>query len=61
MFEGWEWIGTTERVQYCRCLMLQVFSCPGASEFLLDFDPRCVTEKRYDYLEFTDSRGITVK
>lgn len=34
-----------------------VFSCPGCSEFTVDFDPRCETERRYDYLEFTDSNG----
>ncbi|XP_064597879.1 zinc finger ZZ-type and EF-hand domain-containing protein 1-like [Liolophura sinensis] len=36
----------------------QVFSCPGATSFVVEFDPRCETERRYDYLEFTDSRGI---
>ncbi|XP_078346247.1 zinc finger ZZ-type and EF-hand domain-containing protein 1-like isoform X2 [Oculina patagonica] len=34
-----------------------VFNCPGCSEFTVDFDPRCETERRYDYLEFTDSNG----
>ncbi|XP_073246845.1 zinc finger ZZ-type and EF-hand domain-containing protein 1-like isoform X1 [Porites lutea] len=34
-----------------------VFSCPGCSEFTVDFDSRCETERRYDYLEFTDSNG----
>ncbi|XP_068674922.1 zinc finger ZZ-type and EF-hand domain-containing protein 1-like [Montipora foliosa] len=34
-----------------------VFSCPGCSEFMVEFDPRCETERRYDYLEFTDSNG----
>ncbi|XP_020615974.1 zinc finger ZZ-type and EF-hand domain-containing protein 1-like isoform X2 [Orbicella faveolata] len=34
-----------------------VFNCPGCSEFTVEFDPRCETERRYDYLEFTDSNG----
>lgn len=34
-----------------------VFSCPGCSEFTVEFDPRCETERRFDYLEFTDSNG----
>ncbi|XP_048575305.1 zinc finger ZZ-type and EF-hand domain-containing protein 1 isoform X2 [Nematostella vectensis] len=34
-----------------------VFSCPGCSEFTVEFDPRCETERKYDYLEFTDSSG----
>ena len=36
----------------------QIFSCPGADTFVVEFDPRCETEKRYDFLEFTDSRGV---
>ncbi|XP_041364980.1 zinc finger ZZ-type and EF-hand domain-containing protein 1-like [Gigantopelta aegis] len=39
----------------------QVFSCPGASKFIVDFDPRCETERRYDYLEFTDTKGMKMK
>ena len=39
----------------------QVFNCPGASYFIVEFDPRCETEKRYDYLEFTDSNGMKMK
>ena len=39
----------------------QVFNCPGASYFIVEFDPRCETEKRYDYLEFTDSNGLKMK
>ncbi|KAK3717323.1 hypothetical protein QZH41_011553, partial [Actinostola sp. cb2023] len=35
----------------------QVFSCPGCSEFTVEFDPQCETERKYDYLEFTDSNG----
>ncbi|XP_061904470.1 zinc finger ZZ-type and EF-hand domain-containing protein 1 isoform X2 [Entelurus aequoreus] len=34
-----------------------IFACPGVTSFEVDFDERCETEKRYDYLEFTDSRG----
>lgn len=41
--------------------VVQVFSCPGASTFLVEFDTRCETEKRYDYLEFTDARGNKTK
>ncbi|XP_031567894.1 zinc finger ZZ-type and EF-hand domain-containing protein 1-like [Actinia tenebrosa] len=35
----------------------KVFSCPGCSEFTVEFDPQCETERKYDYLEFTDSNG----
>ncbi|XP_071796481.1 zinc finger ZZ-type and EF-hand domain-containing protein 1-like isoform X2 [Asterias amurensis] len=35
----------------------QIFNCPGAQTFQVDFDSRCETELRYDYLEFTDSYG----
>uniref|UniRef100_A0A8C5GIX1 Zinc finger, ZZ-type with EF hand domain 1 n=1 Tax=Gouania willdenowi TaxID=441366 RepID=A0A8C5GIX1_GOUWI len=38
-----------------------IFACPGATSFELEFDERCETEKRYDYLEFTDSRGGKVR
>ncbi|CAL8266701.1 unnamed protein product [Merluccius merluccius] len=38
-----------------------VFSCPGATSFVVEFDERCQTEKRYDYLEFTDARGGKVR
>uniref|UniRef100_A0A8C2A9F1 Zinc finger, ZZ-type with EF hand domain 1 n=1 Tax=Cyprinus carpio TaxID=7962 RepID=A0A8C2A9F1_CYPCA len=38
-----------------------VFVCPGASSFEVEFDERCETEKRYDYLEFTDARGGKVR
>ncbi|XP_048874070.1 zinc finger ZZ-type and EF-hand domain-containing protein 1 [Brienomyrus brachyistius] len=34
-----------------------IFKCPGATSFEVEFDERCETEKRYDYLEFTDARG----
>nr|XP_049597636.1 zinc finger ZZ-type and EF-hand domain-containing protein 1 isoform X2 [Syngnathus scovelli] len=34
-----------------------IFTFPGATSFEVEFDERCETEKRYDYLEFTDSRG----
>ncbi|XP_065066167.1 zinc finger ZZ-type and EF-hand domain-containing protein 1-like isoform X1 [Rhopilema esculentum] len=36
--------------------VVMVFSCPGCTEFKVEFDPRCETERRYDYLEFTDSK-----
>uniref|UniRef100_A0AAY4E5U1 Zinc finger ZZ-type and EF-hand domain-containing protein 1 n=1 Tax=Denticeps clupeoides TaxID=299321 RepID=A0AAY4E5U1_9TELE len=38
-----------------------VFVCPGATAFEVEFDERCETEKRYDYLEFTDARGGKVR
>ncbi|XP_056313919.1 zinc finger ZZ-type and EF-hand domain-containing protein 1 [Danio aesculapii] len=38
-----------------------VFVCPGATSFEVEFDARCETEKRYDYLEFTDARGGKVR
>ncbi|XP_077361813.1 zinc finger ZZ-type and EF-hand domain-containing protein 1 [Festucalex cinctus] len=38
-----------------------IFACPGATSFEVVFDERCETEKRYDYLEFTDSRGGKVR
>ncbi|XP_037544055.1 zinc finger ZZ-type and EF-hand domain-containing protein 1 [Nematolebias whitei] len=38
-----------------------VFACPGATLFEVEFDERCETEKRYDYLEFTDSRSGKVR
>ncbi|CAC5406051.1 unnamed protein product [Mytilus coruscus] len=39
----------------------QVFGCPGANRFIVDFDPRCETERRYDYLMFTDATGYQMK
>uniref|UniRef100_A0A673GUP3 Zinc finger ZZ-type and EF-hand domain-containing protein 1-like n=1 Tax=Sinocyclocheilus rhinocerous TaxID=307959 RepID=A0A673GUP3_9TELE len=38
-----------------------VFVCPGATSFEVEFDEGCETEKRYDYLEFTDARGGKVR
>uniref|UniRef100_A0A8C5C4J4 Zinc finger ZZ-type and EF-hand domain containing 1 n=1 Tax=Gadus morhua TaxID=8049 RepID=A0A8C5C4J4_GADMO len=38
-----------------------IFCCPGATSFVVEFDERCQTEKRYDYLEFTDARGGKVR
>ncbi|KAK2828812.1 hypothetical protein Q5P01_019846 [Channa striata] len=38
-----------------------IFACPGATSFEVEFDEHCETEKRYDYLEFTDSRGGKVR
>ena len=35
----------------------QQFFCPGATSFVVEFDSRCETERRYDYLEFTDAAG----
>ncbi|XP_033279065.2 zinc finger ZZ-type and EF-hand domain-containing protein 1 isoform X1 [Orcinus orca] len=39
------------------CHEVSVFVSPGATYFEVEFDERCETEKRYDYLEFTDARG----
>uniref|UniRef100_K1PFX0 Zinc finger ZZ-type and EF-hand domain-containing protein 1 n=1 Tax=Magallana gigas TaxID=29159 RepID=K1PFX0_MAGGI len=39
----------------------QVFTCPGANKFVVDFDPRCETERRYDYLAFNDAKGVQMK
>ncbi|PNI37428.1 ZZEF1 isoform 3 [Pan troglodytes] len=39
------------------CHEVSVFVSPGATYFEVEFDDRCETEKRYDYLEFTDARG----
>ena len=30
--------------------LFQVFNCPGCSEFTVDFDARCETERRLDFL-----------
>nr|XP_054763632.1 zinc finger ZZ-type and EF-hand domain-containing protein 1-like [Lytechinus pictus] len=38
----------------------QIFTCPGADLFEVTFDSKCETERRYDYLEFTDSKGETL-
>ncbi|XP_010745158.2 zinc finger ZZ-type and EF-hand domain-containing protein 1 isoform X1 [Larimichthys crocea] len=38
-----------------------IYACPGATSFEVEFDERCETEKRYDYLEFTDARGGKVR
>uniref|UniRef100_A0A3P8VT83 Zinc finger ZZ-type and EF-hand domain containing 1 n=1 Tax=Cynoglossus semilaevis TaxID=244447 RepID=A0A3P8VT83_CYNSE len=43
------------------CHETSIFACPGATSFEVEFDERCETEKRYDYLEFTDSRGGKVR
>ncbi|KAK3090627.1 hypothetical protein FSP39_013259 [Pinctada imbricata] len=39
----------------------QVLTCPGAEKFVVDFDPRCETERRYDYLVFTDAKGMQMR
>ncbi|XP_063313499.1 zinc finger ZZ-type and EF-hand domain-containing protein 1 isoform X2 [Pelobates fuscus] len=43
------------------CRDKTVFLCPGAISFEVEFDEKCETEKRYDYLEFTDARGGKVR
>lgn len=32
--------------------VFQVFNCPGCSEFTVDFDPRCETERRFEFLVY---------
>ncbi|KAH9489895.1 Zinc finger ZZ-type and EF-hand domain-containing protein 1 [Bulinus truncatus] len=41
--------------------IVQMFHCPGASKLVIEFDPRCETERRYDYLEFTDAKGLKLR
>ncbi|XP_059146557.1 zinc finger ZZ-type and EF-hand domain-containing protein 1-like isoform X2 [Physella acuta] len=41
--------------------IVQTFHCPGASKLVVEFDPRCETERRYDYLEFTDAKGLKLR
>ncbi|BFZ03746.1 hypothetical protein BsWGS_06784 [Bradybaena similaris] len=41
--------------------LVQMFHCPGASKLVVDFDPRCETERRYDYLDFTDAKGLKLR
>ncbi|OCT92341.1 zinc finger ZZ-type and EF-hand domain-containing protein 1 [Xenopus laevis] len=43
------------------CRDITVFMCPGATYFEVEFDEKCETERRYDYLEFTDARGGKVR
>ncbi|XP_069082790.1 zinc finger ZZ-type and EF-hand domain-containing protein 1 isoform X1 [Pleurodeles waltl] len=43
------------------CHDVTVLFCPGATYFEVEFDEKCETEKRYDYLEFTDARGVKVR
>ncbi|XP_055877134.1 zinc finger ZZ-type and EF-hand domain-containing protein 1-like isoform X1 [Biomphalaria glabrata] len=41
--------------------IVQMFHCPGASKLVIEFDSRCETERRYDYLEFTDAKGLKLR
>ncbi|XP_044312042.1 zinc finger ZZ-type and EF-hand domain-containing protein 1-like [Varanus komodoensis] len=43
------------------CHDVTVFLCPGATSFEVEFDDRCETERRYDYLEFTDAKGAKTR
>ncbi|XP_036610416.1 zinc finger ZZ-type and EF-hand domain-containing protein 1 [Trichosurus vulpecula] len=43
------------------CHEVAVFLSPGATSFEVEFDDKCETETRYDYLEFTDSRGLKTR
>uniref|UniRef100_A0A8C2TBV7 Zinc finger ZZ-type and EF-hand domain containing 1 n=1 Tax=Coturnix japonica TaxID=93934 RepID=A0A8C2TBV7_COTJA len=43
------------------CHEVSVFLCHGASYFEVEFDEKCETERRYDYLEFTDARGAKTR
>uniref|UniRef100_A0A8C3N8S2 Uncharacterized protein n=1 Tax=Geospiza parvula TaxID=87175 RepID=A0A8C3N8S2_GEOPR len=43
------------------CHEVSVFLCHGAIYFEVEFDEKCETERRYDYLEFTDARGAKTR
>ncbi|NXU59508.1 ZZEF1 protein, partial [Turnix velox] len=43
------------------CHEVSVFLCHGATYFEVEFDDKCETERRYDYLEFTDARGAKTR
>ncbi|XP_074046652.1 zinc finger ZZ-type and EF-hand domain-containing protein 1 isoform X2 [Macrotis lagotis] len=43
------------------CHEVAVFLSPGATSFEVEFDDKCETETRYDYLEFTDARGLKTR
>ncbi|XP_056664357.1 zinc finger ZZ-type and EF-hand domain-containing protein 1 isoform X4 [Monodelphis domestica] len=43
------------------CHEVAVFVSPGATSFEVVFDDKCETETRYDYLEFTDARGVKTR
>ncbi|XP_054857932.1 zinc finger ZZ-type and EF-hand domain-containing protein 1 isoform X2 [Eublepharis macularius] len=43
------------------CHDVTVFICPEATYFEVEFNERCETERRYDYLEFTDARGAKTR
>uniref|UniRef100_A0A7M4EG06 Zinc finger ZZ-type and EF-hand domain containing 1 n=1 Tax=Crocodylus porosus TaxID=8502 RepID=A0A7M4EG06_CROPO len=43
------------------CHVVSVFLCHGATYFEVEFDEKCETERRYDYLEFTDARGAKTR
>uniref|UniRef100_H0Z0R4 Zinc finger ZZ-type and EF-hand domain containing 1 n=1 Tax=Taeniopygia guttata TaxID=59729 RepID=H0Z0R4_TAEGU len=43
------------------CHEVSVFLCHGATYFEVEFDEKCETERRYDYLEFTDARGAKTR
>ncbi|XP_042685889.1 zinc finger ZZ-type and EF-hand domain-containing protein 1 isoform X1 [Centrocercus urophasianus] len=43
------------------CHEISVFLCHGATYFEVEFDEKCETERRYDYLEFTDARGAKTR
>ncbi|XP_032934073.2 zinc finger ZZ-type and EF-hand domain-containing protein 1 isoform X2 [Catharus ustulatus] len=43
------------------CHDVSVFLCHGATYFEVEFDEKCETERRYDYLEFTDARGAKTR
>nr|XP_033777379.1 zinc finger ZZ-type and EF-hand domain-containing protein 1 isoform X2 [Geotrypetes seraphini] len=43
------------------CHEVTVFFCMGASYFEVEFDDDCKTERRFDYLEFMDARGVKIR
>lgn len=52
-----EWEVESEHEYENNMNITKVFNCPGCTSFRVEFDPKCQTERRYDYLEFTDSCG----
>ncbi|XP_063809771.1 zinc finger ZZ-type and EF-hand domain-containing protein 1 isoform X2 [Pseudophryne corroboree] len=55
------WIMESPHNYENNCRDSTVFLCPGATYFEVEFDDKCETERRYDYLEFTDARGGKVR
>eukprot|EP00111_Clytia_hemisphaerica_P007029 TCONS_00020380-protein len=52
-----EWEMESEHEYENNMNFTKVFNCPGCTSFRVEFSPQCQTERKYDYLEFTDSTG----